>query len=174
MLKKSIKLRHRRKILFQFCFDFLKILSLEINDIKNIQRKSTKLSESTLKFGFGLILLECENILGQTFRNHFLRNLHEKKWSFPNSSRIPGSFPELQGIKQPSKIFKSCIGKALGPPEKIWKFIRKRRSEQLFGRILLNFHAGACIVPAGGLEGLSFIENMNVDVSSLFKKSLLE
>ena len=77
-----------------FC-DFLKIQSLEFDDIKNSQRKSTKLSESTLTCGFGLILLECEKEEGLTFRDHFLRNFHEKmkfpKFIQDHSGMVPGA-----------------------------------------------------------------------------------
>ena len=52
--------------------------------------------------------------LGRNFEFIFLR-IFMKKWSFSNSSRIiPGSFPELQGIKKPSKIIKSSLGNAPG------------------------------------------------------------
>ena len=52
--------------------------------------------------------------------------------------------------------------------ENLQKIIRKHRSERLFGPIFSNFPMLAHVVSLrGGLEGPSFVENTNLELSSM-------
>ena len=112
-----------------FC-EFLKILSVEFNDIKNSQRKSTKLSESTIKSGFVLILLGCEKLLGPTFRDHFLRFF---SWKNEVPQSYPGSFGNGPWSFRTSKNLQKSSNLPLGRP---WGFRKKWLLEQILLRVI--------------------------------------
>ena len=108
---------------------------------------------------YGMSMLkswDIDQLLGLTFLRIFM-----KKWSSPNSSRIiPGSFPELQGIKKPSKIFKSSFGKAPGAsgknPKKSSENIVLNDFLDLFFQI---FPCWRMYCPCGGPRGPSLSLN---------------
>ena len=69
--------------------------AFQVDDIKNSQGKSIELSESGLRSGFGWIYIWVFWKLGRTFRDHFLRNFHEKmmfpKFIQDHSGMVPGA-----------------------------------------------------------------------------------
>ena len=78
-----------------------------------------------------------------------------KKWSSPNRSRIiQGVSPKVQDIRKPSKIFKSCLGKAPGAsgknPKKSSENIVLNDFLDLFFQI---FPCWRMYCPCGGTRG---------------------